>query len=90
MNGLMVGMDKTEKADPDVHRGQLMQQLSLCKASWLNCIGTPMKTTDKMELLSQTIYNTVHGSFQKQLLSETVLFVFAKCIGKYEKENLEL
>lgn len=34
MSGGMVGMDKIEKADPDVHCDQLVQQLGLCKASW--------------------------------------------------------
>lgn len=34
MSGGMVGMDKIEKADPDVHCDQLVQQLGQCKASW--------------------------------------------------------
>lgn len=37
MNGGMVAVDKREKADKDVHCEQLLQQLSLCKASWPNC-----------------------------------------------------
>lgn len=35
MSGGMLGMDDVEKADPEVHGDQ---QLSLCKASWPNCI----------------------------------------------------
>lgn len=35
MSGGMLGMDDIEKADTEVHSDQ---QLSLCKASWPNCI----------------------------------------------------
>lgn len=35
MSGGSPGMDNTEKADAEVHGDQ---QLSLCKASWPNCI----------------------------------------------------
>lgn len=37
MSGGMLGMDNIEKADTEIHCDQ---QLSLCKASWPNCIQT--------------------------------------------------
>lgn len=36
MNGGMVGVDIREQSDKDVHCEQLLQQLSVCKASWPN------------------------------------------------------
>lgn len=40
MSGGVLGMDNFEKADTEVHCDQ---QLSLCKASWPNCIKTSVK-----------------------------------------------
>lgn len=57
MNGGMVGVDKREKADKDVHCEQLLQQLSLCKASWPNT----KENVSFFKLLNLAISNTVHN-----------------------------
>ncbi|TWW59906.1 Microtubule-actin cross-linking factor 1 [Takifugu flavidus] len=60
MNGGMVGVDKREKADKDVHCEQLLQQLSLCKAKRAQDLA-PEQSRQLLRQLQQ-LQRTFHGT----------------------------